>query len=334
MKTIKAAFSITVVTAIVVPIFALAGCGASPEAADTLRKVRLATGYIPNVQFTNLYVAKAKGYYEEEGIDIEFDYGSESDLFKLLGADELQFIIGSGDQVIIARSQGVPVVYVAKWYSRYPVGVVALKEKDLDEPKKLEGHTVGIPGLFGASYVGWKAIVYAGGVDEEKVSLQSIGFVQVEAVDGGQVDAAVIYIANEPTQLRHAGHEVDVMQVSDYIDLVGNGLVTNEKTIKEDPELVRGMVRATVRGITYTIENPEESFEIAREFVPEITDEAAEVQRDVLDASISLWKGDTAPGLSDPQAWEASTTFMKEMGLVEGEVVVEELYTNEFVGGE
>ncbi len=124
--------------------------------------------------------------------------------------------------------------------------------------------------------------------------------------------------------------DVDVIEVSDYIDLVANGIVTNETVIQDDPELVRRLVRASLRGLEYTIAHPDEAFTIARQAVPEITDEDAPIQRAVLEASIALWRSDQ-PGASDPQAWSDSVAFMLDTGLIEATVEVDTLYTNQFV---
>ena len=165
---------------------------------------------------------------------------------------------------------------------------------------------------------------------EGEVDLEEIGFTQTAAVQQGLVDAAMIYIANEPNQLRSQGIEVDVIQVSDYIDLVSNGLVVGETLIAEKPDLVRRMVRATLRGLADTIANPEEAFAIVRQVIPEITDEAAPTQRKVLEDSIELWKSDQL-GVSSPQAWQESVDFMVDTGLLEKQIEIDKLYTNQFV---
>jgi NitT/TauT family transport system substrate-binding protein len=292
--------------------------------------VTLGMGYIPSVQFAPLYVAVDRGYYAEEGLEVEFNYGFEADLMKLVGTDELQFVIGSGDQVILARAQGLPVVYVMQWYRRFPVAVFALAEKGLDSPKKLEGHRVGISMLSGASYVAWKALVYGAKIDESKVSLEPIGFTQAAAVSQGRVDAALDYIANGPVQLRTEGRTVDVIAVSDYIDLVSNGLITNEKTIAERPELVRRLVRATLRGLKDTLDDPNAAFAICKKFVPGIKGDAEEKNRQVLQESIALWRTERL-GISSRTSWEASEKFMREMGLISKDVDVDKLFTNRFV---
>ncbi len=304
---------------------------ATPAPPDELTHIDLGVGFVPNVQFAPFYVAQARGFYAEEGLDVALEYGFENDFVALTAQGDRQFAVASGDQVILARAQRLPVVYVMKWYQRFPVAVMALAESGIDSPKDLEGHSVGIPGLFGASYVAWQALVYATGLDDTTIRLESIGFTQAEAISQGQVDAAVVYIANEPVQLTQAGKEVTVIEVSDYMDLVANGLITNETLIRDNPDLVRRMVRASLRGLEYTIAHPDEAFAIARQFVPEITDDDAPVQRAVLDASIPLWRSDQL-GVSDPQAWADSVTFMVATGLIESSVDVESLYTNEFMG--
>ncbi len=88
----------------------LAGCYpvSQAPAASTISgepaRVTLAMGYIPSVQFAPFYVAQAKGYFKDAGLDVNFRYGFESDLLKLVGTNELSFMIGSGEEVILGRS--------------------------------------------------------------------------------------------------------------------------------------------------------------------------------------------------------------------------------------
>ncbi|MFQ5576916.1 MAG: ABC transporter substrate-binding protein [Anaerolineae bacterium] len=315
----------------------LAACGgsqpaAAPEAPTpaTLQHVDVGVGFIPNVQFAPFYVAQEKGFFATEGLDVALEYGFENDFVALTAQGERQFAVAGGDQVILARSQGLPVVYVMKWYQRFPVGVAIPADRQVNSPPELAGHSVGIPGLYGASYVAWKALAYTTGLDEAAVELREIGFTQAEALSQGKVDAAVVYIVNEPVQLGRAGADLTVIEVSDYIDLVSNGLITNQTLIEQNPELVGRLVRGALRGLSYTIQNPDEAFEITRRFVPDMTDEDAPTQRAVLEAAIQLWRTDR-PGLSDPQAWADSAAFMLNSGLIESAVEVDTLYTNQFV---
>jgi len=314
-------------------VLLLAAC-ATPEPTSgptpERRSITLSMGFIPNVQFAPFYVAVERGYFAQEGLEIAFDYGMETDLLKLVGVGERQFVVGSGDQVILARAQGLPVVYVMNWYRRFPVGVAALEP--LSGPQDLVGKSVGIPGLYGASYIGWQALLDSAGIEAQAVNLVSIGYTQVESLVAGQVAAAVIYAMNEPVQLRQEGYQVSVIEVADYIDFVSNGLITNEQTIAQQPELVRGVVRAALRGLQDTLADPDAAFAICRRYVPEIDDRSAPLQRAVLEEALTFWRADPL-GHSKPEAWEASLVFMRQIGMIQTDVQAGELYTNDFIAG-
>ncbi|NIN64394.1 MAG: ABC transporter substrate-binding protein, partial [Anaerolineae bacterium] len=196
-----------------VSLVVLSGCGvaSTPTQPASPTQVTLAMGYIPNVQFAPFYVAVNKGYFAEEDLEIEFDYGMETDLLNLVGTDALQFAVASGDQVILARSQGLPVVYVMTYFQRFPVAIVSLEDVPLEEPSDLIGRSVGIPGLWGASYIGWLALLHSSGIGDQEILLESVGYTQVASLTEGQVEAAVVYAANEPVQLRQAGYDPHII---------------------------------------------------------------------------------------------------------------------------
>jgi NitT/TauT family transport system substrate-binding protein len=314
-------------------LVALAGVGCQTRQgtpADIVH-IRLPLPYTPNIQFAPLYVAIEKGYYHQAGLEIEFDYSFETDGLALVGANELQFAVVSGEQVLLARAQGLPVVYVMAWYQDYPVGVTAKVEQNIAEPADLAGKRIGIPGPYGASYVGLRALLNAGGLKESDVTLDSIGFNQVEALAADQEQASVVYVTNEPIQLRAQGIEVTTLRVADYVQLASNGLITNETTIQENPELVRSMVEATLRGIADTIDDPDEAYEISKKYVETLAEADESIQKEVLDTSIQLWRTDRL-GYSDPQAWENMQEVLLDMGMLTQLQDLGQAYSNEFIG--
>ena len=309
----------------------LSSCGPSPQAEDAI--IRLPVGYIPNVQFAPLYVAIEQGYYAEEGLQVEMDYNMETDSVALLAAGELEFAIVSGEQVLLGRAQGLPVVYVMAWYQDYPVGVTSLASAGIEKPQDLAGKRIGIPGLYGASYIGLKALLNAGGLDENSVSLDAIGFTQVESLVNDVDDAVVIYVSNEPIKLANEGYAVNTLKVADYTSLVANGLLTSEQVIKDHPDRVRAMVRATLKGIQYTVDNPDQAFAISEKYVENLaalSPQEKEVQRQVLAASIPLWSAQVL-GYSDPVAWENMQELLLQMELLSQPQDLESAYSNAFL---
>ena len=302
----------------------------SGNEAGGLTRIRLPLGYIPNVQFAPLYVAVEKGYFREAGLEVTFDYSFETDAMALVGAGEIPFAVVSGEQVLLARSQGLPVVYVAAWYQQYPVAVVSKVEEGIVSPADLKGKTIGLPGLFGANYIGLEALLFSAGLSNDDVTLTSIGFTQVESIATDQVQAASVYAANEPVQLKAQGYEVNEIRVGDHVQLASNGLVTNEATLASNPELVRAMVKAMLRGIADTIQNPDEAYEISKKYVENLANADEAVQKEVLARSIEFWKAEQL-GYSDTSAWENMLDVLLKMGLLTETLDVNEAFTNEFL---
>jgi len=311
---------------------ALSACGSSQStnAAGTLTKITLPMGYIPNIQFAPFYVAVQKGYFKDAGIELAFDYKFETDGVALVGAGQLPFAVVSGEQVLLARAKQLPVTYVAAWYQQYPVSIVAKSAQNIVVPQDMKGKKIGIPGLFGASYVGLRALLNAGKLKESDVTLDVIGFNQVDLMAAGQQDIVVGYTANEPIQLHAKGIAVTELRVADYAQLASNGVLASEKVIKENPALVRAFIGAFLKGLKDTIDNPDEAFKIGSAVIPNFSQLDANVQKQVLTTSIEQWQAKRL-GYSDPQAWENMQNVLLDMGLITEKQDLNKAFTNQFI---
>ncbi len=300
------------------------------EKTSEPQRFRLPMGYIPNVQFAPFYVAMERGYFAQEGIELEFDYSFETQGVQLVAAGELPFAVASGDQVILARAQGLPVVYVTEWWQRFPVAVASLTARGIRTPADLVGHTVGVPELFGASYIGWQALLSAAGLSPSQVSLETIGYSQVPSLTEGRVDAAVVYANNEPVLLTEEGISTNLIAVADYADIVSNGLISSEKVIAERPELVRSFVRAFLRGLSDTLNDPDAAFSISTHYVEGLADNA-NFGKAVLAATLPYWQANRL-GYSEASTWEQSQRVMYQAGLLDETTAIGAMFTNEFLG--
>lgn len=305
----------------------LAACGPAAPAEDELMSIRLPMGFIPDPQYAPYYVAVEKGYFAEEGFEVEFDYSFETDGMALVGANELPFAIVSGEQVVLARAQGLPVVYVLEWFQKYPIAVVSKADANIETPADLNGRSVGLPGFFGATYVGYAGLLSSNDLVQEDVNASEIGFTQVESLLTDQVEAVVGYGNNEPVQLAAQGEDINILYVADFIDMVANGIITNEETIAENPEMVEGFTRAILRGLEDTLNDPDEAFEISKNFVEGLEDS----RMAVLEASLDMWRADDL-GITDADSWVQTEQILIGMGFLDGPIDnLEDAYTNEFV---
>lgn len=315
----------------------LVACGApaaeeEPQVAEESApaestKISLPMGFIADPQYAPFYVAVDKGYFAEEGFELEFDYSFETDGVALVGAGELPFAIVSGEQVLLARAQDLPVVYFLEWFQRFPIAVISKAGSGIESPEDLAGRSVGLPVFFGASYVGYAGLLSANDMNQDQVTASEVGFTQVESLRSDQVEAVVGYANNEPLQLQAQGEEIDVIYVADFIDMVANGIITNEETIADNPGMVEAFARATLRGLADTLADPDGAFEISKMYVEGLDDG----RRNVLDASLDMWRAETL-GLTDAESWQRTQDVLLEIGFLDAPLSdLSAAYTNEFV---
>ena len=305
------------------------GVASSPNV--TVTKITLGLPYKPDVQFAPLYLAKENGHYAAEGLDVDFQYGDESSFVQLVAAGKMDATIASGDQVIQARAEDLPVRYVMAWYQRFPIAIFS-DDPTLDNPAALVGHRVGLPAASGASYLGWQAFLVANKLDPAQIPTEVVGFNQVEAVLQGRVDAAVGYTVNEPERLKAEGKPVAVIEIADTFNLVSNGLVVSEADTKQRRPIIQGLVKATLLGLRDTLDDPDAALTTTIKVVPELADPAAlETARTVLKASLRLWESEFGLGVIDTRAWQASVQFLREQGIIKTVPALETVIDQRFV---
>jgi NitT/TauT family transport system substrate-binding protein len=311
---------------------ALAACGSSPSAASTGSSsapltVSIGLGYIPDIQFSPFYVAVKKGYYTAAGLNVTLNHGIVPDLFAEMMAHKDTFVFAGGDDTLVARSKHLPVIDVSTMYPSYPISLIVPATSSIGSLAEIKGHTIGLPGLYGSTYVGLLALLHAAHLTEHDVQLKSIGFTQVSALKQGRVDAVVGYTNNEPLQLRRLGMQVRTFDVPNYQPMVSNGIVTTEQTWGSQARMVRAFVQATIKGLNDVLTNPSQALQISRDFIPGMNMTTA---RDELQATIPIWKstGQHTPGYNNLATWQSMAQFMAGQGLIPGDVDVKQAFVN------
>jgi len=251
------------------PVAGQEGAGAAPD------EVSFFMTFVPNIQFSPVYVAEAKGYLAANNLAVTSEHGDEPVGVDLIAAGERDFGLISGEQVLAARANGRPVVSIYEWFQQYPVGVVFPLDAGIEAVTDLAGRNVGIPGRFGASYSGLTALLAANGMTEQDIDLEEIGFNAPEVFCAGGVEASVVYVNNEPIQIGHRAEQGDcgdvngigVFRVADAVDMVSNGVITSETMVADHPDLVRRLVAAFDAGLRDAINNPAEAYLLSAGFV-------------------------------------------------------------------
>jgi len=242
--------------------------GLAVTAQDEPVDERILLTFIPNVQFAPFYVGIEDGYFADAGFNVSLAYLQEPEVLDLVAVGQANFGIVSGEQVILARSRGRDVVYVFEWFQKYPVGLAFSSALDLSDLANMKGLTIGIPGRFGASYSGLTTLLGSAGLTEADINLREIGFNAPEVFCLGVIDAAVVYVNNEPLQIKNlaadgdcgAVSDVDVITVASQVDLVSNGLIVSRAFLEEDPDMVARMVAGLSVALRSVIDNPASAY--------------------------------------------------------------------------
>jgi NitT/TauT family transport system substrate-binding protein len=292
--------------------------------------------YIPNIQFAPFYVADALGYYKDAGLSVTLRHHSFTEAeFGAIASGKEDVVFGGGDEMLQARANNIPLVYVANVFVKYPVALMVPADSSIQRAADLRGHTIGVPGMYGETYFGLLALLQSAGLKTSDVTIQPIGFTQVAALLGHKVDAVMGYLNNESIQFQQANFSVRTLALSDVVQplpLISNGLGALQSELDAHPDDIKAVVAATLRGVQYVIANPQQALDISKPYVPGLSDaKNAANALAVLQATIPLWQSSAQPGYNDPATWQAMATFMPAYGLLSGSIDVSKAYSNSYL---
>ena len=299
---------------------------ASPTAAAELRPVTLLLGFRPDVQFAPFYVAQQEGFYADAGLEVTIEHQPAPDVQRLVASGDAEFGVADATDVMIARTQEIPIKYVSTLYQVFPVALIGAAADVPTEPSGLAGMSIGTPGRFGSSWHALLALLDAGGLTDADVTIREYPqFNQVDGFSNGDVELITGFRNNEPLRLEARGVEVGLLTVDDIAPLPGPGVIVGDDLLADDPDLVRAFADATAAAQAAVIADPDLGFAAAEASVSTIAEDP-EVARAVLDATVELWEGDGfADGAIDMETWAAGYETMMHLGFIDGSVPLEEM---------
>jgi len=261
--------------------FILIFISALPVCSKELEKVTLQLKWFHQFQFAGYYAAVEKGFYAEEGLDVSL---REIDLKKgnipsLLDGSAQYGVSDVG--LLVERLNGQPVVLLKQIFQHSPLVLLTKKESGITNPLGLKNKKV-MTSISSRADVPILAMLL-----DTLGSTENIEFVDhtysVSDLVSGKVDAMTAYMSNQPYILKEMGVELNILDPRDYgIDFYGDNLYTTEKEIKENPERVKKMIRASLKGWHYAMDNPEEIIDIIlKKYDPSLKREKLEYEAGV-----------------------------------------------------
>jgi len=309
------------------------GCLTAQAPAQDLQKVKVRLDWKGGGQHAPFYVAKQRGFYKEEGIDLEIISGSgSSDVVKQVGAGAVEF--GLADALVLtqAAQQKVPLKAIAAYYLRTPICVISPKAKPITQPSQLTGGLKLGSKKGSATFQGLIALLSANGIALEQVKLVDIGF-GVAPLLVGQVDALMGFVTSETVEAESAGMQVNVMPIADYgVDVYGLTIVGNAAVIAKNPDLAKAFLRATHKGMALATSDPAAAIDAVASLV-----ESADrpLQSKILAAATPFWTGpETAGhelGWQSEARWQSTIAIAQKLGLIDRAVSADEMFSNAYL---
>ena len=321
------------VAALAVGVVLLGGChGGTRSSGATV----IGLTYVPNVQFSGIYLALDNGSYSSHKLNVELrHHGNDEGVFTALVSGDEQVVLATGDEVVQARSQGMDVISVATYYREQPNVILTRKDTGIRTVADLKGKKVGIPGEYGSSWLALQAYLASANMTTSDVNVMSIGYTQTSALSKGDVDAIVGFANNEAVQLSAAGVDAQAVECDCTIPLVSASLVTTPQWAKDHANELKELLAATQEGMTTAVEHPDQAFAATEKRDTTLSDEKTrETATKILTATnlLILGANSTVSLEQETSRWNEMLSFMSSVsGLLQQDVMLDQVMTNDYV---
>lgn len=300
---------------------------------ESLKKVTMVLDWTPNTNHTGLFVALEKGYFKEEGLDVDIIQPPDGGAATLVATGKADFGISYQEEVTFAKTSEdpLPIKAVATVIQHNTSGFASPKEKNITSAKDFEGKTYGGWGSPSEDAI-LDAVMKKANADFNKLKVVDIGQDDFFAAVEKNVDFAWIFEGWDVVESNRRQKELNFIPLKDLderLDYYTPLIISNEKLLKENPEIAKKFLKATSKGYEFSIENPTEAAKILIKHAPEINEELAIKSQEYL---ASKYKDDASKwGEMKDSVWDNYTSFLKEYKLINKDMKANEAYTNEFL---
>ena len=279
-------------------------------------------------------LAQAKGYYEKEGLKVNFVSGRGGvDVAKQVGAGNAVIGGALGDTPIIARSQGVPVKAVAVLGAGSLMQLVSHEDAKIESPRELRGKTVTTLAYTDTTYYALLGMLSKSGLSKNDLDIQAAGPAGVWQLFVSRKAVAMASVPDWTVTAMEAGAKVSILPSDVYFKSMAQGILASDETIKKNPQLIQKLVRATLRGMKDIMANPKDAARVYVAHVPAHKGKEETIQRTFEMYNKYVYAQQAVPGLMDEKRLADLQKFYASNGIVQKEVPLTDLYTNQFVTG-
>ena len=313
----------------------LAACGddeGGTASSGEAPSAELILDWFPNADHAGVYAAIREGFFERAGVRVTATVPSDpAASLKAVASGRAPFAISYEPEVLLARSQGIPVKAVGAIVTNPLNAVIAREDRGIARPRDLEGRTVGMAGLPSDRPL-LDTVVRADGGDPSKVRTRVVGFTLGPALAAGRVDALFgAYWNVEAVQIEQMGTPVRVFRLEDfgvpeYDELV---VVTSVAFAAERPEVVRAFLDGLAQGQRWAVDNQAAAVEHLVTVNREL-DRALATEGVRLVAPLLVPADGPVLGV-DPAAWASYAEWMRGEGLLEKPLDPADAVTDEFL---
>lgn len=305
--------------------------GGTDDKSQETEQAKLVLDWTPNTNHTGLYVAKEKGYFADEGLNVEIIMPGEAGADQLVASGKADFGVSAQEAVTEARIQDIPIVSIAAVIQHNTSGLASPKDKQITSPKDFEGKTYGGWGAPVEKAV-LSSLMKQENADVEKVDIVNMGDTDFFTAVKRDIDFAWIYYGWTGVEAEMRGEELNMIYLTDYskkLDYYTPVLTTNEKMIADNPEKIEKFLAAVSKGYNFAIDNPNEAAEILSAAVPDLDPELVKKSQEWLSPK---YQDDAEKwGVQKQEVWENYSSWMYDNGLLENKLKAKDAFTNEFL---
>ena len=331
-RTLLRISCVPLITMLGVGLVSAGGRPEQPATADRPEPVTLMLDWVPNVNHTGLYVARDRGFFEAEGLDVRIVEPGEVYASAAVVGGLADFGIDFQESVTLLQADVVPIVSIAAILQTNTSGFATRAADRITSPAGFAGLTYG---TFNSPYEEptIDALVRCSGGDPSGIRYVTAGTDLLAMLSQGQADFVWIFYGTQGFQAKRIGLDLTYFPLNEYADCIPDYysplVVASERTVAERPDLTRRFIRALERAHAFVIDRPAEAASILARAVPEL--DAAELEQSVPWLAMHLVMDAPGWGYQRSEVWQRYADWLGSVGILTGRFDAESAFTNEFL---